>query len=563
MEIAAEPVAKVKSRADRRFNLSLIWLIPVVTVLVGLWLAWDTFSKRGPTITISFETAEGLVAGQSHVKRKDVDLGIVKTVELNADMSHVLVTVQMNHGTDAVLTDKASFWVVKPRLFAGNISGLSTLISGSYIELLPSREAGKSERHFTGLENPPVLQTDVPGHVFLLKGSRIGSINLGSPIFFRDMDVGEVLGWDLGDMAESVTIHAFVRAPFDTYVHDETRFWDASGLSVKLGAEGVQLQLESLRAILLGGIAFETPGTARTSKPSAENQTFDLYADKNAADNASFRRRISLLGYFDGSVSGLGPGSPVTFRGLRIGQVVSVNLQYDAKTDAIRTPVRFEVEPERIADVHLAEGRGPVANLRTMVERGMRAQLQSVNLLTGQMGVSFDFFPDAAPAQIQTDGDVIIVPTQPGQLADLTHQVGDLLAKINALPFTEIGENLNQTLAGLSATANGPELKRTLQSLDATIGTAQTLMTQLSAGATPALKRLPDIAAALQDTVTRANKLVGSADAGYGDNSRFKRSLDQLLSQLTDTARSLRILSDLLVRHPEALIRGRTDGAPE
>jgi paraquat-inducible protein B len=364
-------------------------------------------------------------------------------------------------------------------------------------------------------------------------------------------------------MAESVTIHAFVRAPFDAYVHDETRFWDASGLSVKLGADGVQLQLESLRALLLGGIAFETPSSAQKSSPSAENQTFNLFADKNAADGAAFRRRISLLGYFDGSVSGLGPGSPVSFRGLRIGQVVSVNLQYDLKSDTIRTPVRFEIEPERIADVHLAEGRGPLENIRTMVERGMRAQLQSVNLLTGQMGVSFDFFPDAPPAQITTEGDVIIVPTQPGQFADLAHQVGDLLTKVNSLPFTEIGQNLNETLAGLSATTNGPELKRALQSLDATLGAAQTLMAQLNAGVTPALKRLPEITATLQDTVTRANKLVGSADAGYGENSRFKRGLDQLLSQLTDTARSMRILSDLLARHPEALIRGRTDGAPE
>jgi paraquat-inducible protein B len=563
MDIGAEPVAKVKDRDGRRFNLSLIWLLPLVTIGLGLWLAWNTYSKRGPTITITFETAEGLVAGQSHVKRKDVDLGLVKTIELTPDMSHVLVTVQMNHGTEPVLTDKASFWVVKPRLFAGNISGLNTLISGSYIELLPSKEKGDELRHFTGLENPPVLQSDVPGRMFLLKGTRIGSITLGSPIFFRDMNVGEVLGWDLGDMAESVTIHAFVKAPFDAYVHDETRFWNASGVSVKLGAEGVQLQLESIRALLLGGIAFETPTAAGKSPPSGENQTFTLYADKSAADSASFRRRIQLLGYFDGSVSGLGPGSPVSFRGLRIGQVVSVNLQYDPKSDSIRTPVRFEVEPERIADIDMAESRGTLANIQTLVKRGMRAQLQSVNLITGQMGIAFDFFPDAPPAEVQSESDVIVIPTQPGQFTDITRQVGELMTKLNSMPFSEIGQNLNETLAGLSATTNGPELKRTLQTLDETVGAAHTLVTQLNAGVAPAMKRLPEIAASLQDTVNRASKLVGSADTGYGDNSKFKRSLDQLLLQLSDTARSVRILSDLLARHPEALIRGRTDGAAE
>jgi paraquat-inducible protein B len=261
-----QPTAAVRSRVDRRRRISLIWAIPVVTVLIAAWLVWDTYSKRGPIITITFDSAEGLQAGQSHVKHKDLDMGLVQSLALTRDLEHVLVTVQMNREAGPLLTDRTQFWVVRPRLSGTSISGLSTLLSGSYIALLPAAEGGKQERHFTGLENPPVLQSNIPGRTFLLKADRIGSVSPGSPIFYRDLPVGEVLGWDLGDMAETVTIHAFVRAPFDQYVHDDSRFWNASGISFKLGPEGVKLQLESLQALLLGGIAFETPDIVRTSR---------------------------------------------------------------------------------------------------------------------------------------------------------------------------------------------------------------------------------------------------------------------------------------------------------
>src|SRR5271166_1784066 len=191
------PPAAVQARVGKR-RLSLIWIVPLVSVLIGAWLLWDTLSKRGPTITITFDSAEGLQAGQSHVRHKEVDMGLVKTIALTPDLQHVQVTVEMTREADPLLTDKTRFWVVRPGFFAGNLTGLSTLLSGSYIGLLPSPEGGHFQRHFVGLEEPPVLQTETPGHTFRLKANRIGSISLGSPIYFRDLPVGEVLGWDLG-----------------------------------------------------------------------------------------------------------------------------------------------------------------------------------------------------------------------------------------------------------------------------------------------------------------------------------------------------------------------------
>ena len=262
MSDTRELLTPVRASTRRARRVPIIWMIPLLAIGIGGWLAWDTLSKRGPTITISFVSAEGLQAGQSQLKFKDIVLGTVQSLTLTPDHSHVLVKVATTRQAEPLLSEQTIFWVVKPRLFAGNVSGLDTLLSGSYIGMLPPQTEGKRQLEFTGREDPPILEANVPGTTFVLKASRIGSISLGSPVFFRDISVGEVLGWDIGDMAASVTIRAFVRAPFDKYVQDQSRFWNASGISVKLGAGGVELQLESLRAILLGGVAFDTPEDA-------------------------------------------------------------------------------------------------------------------------------------------------------------------------------------------------------------------------------------------------------------------------------------------------------------
>jgi paraquat-inducible protein B len=554
------PAVPASARVQARRLPSPIWLIPAVTVLVAAWLAWDTLSKRGPLVTVTFESAEGLVAGQSQIKYRDVVMGQVQTIELNDDLAHVTVTARMNAEAERLLTERARFWVVKPRLFAGNISGLETVLSGSYVALLPSAEPAPAARHFKGLEDPPVLQSSTAGHTFLLKARLLGSINLGSPVFYRGLDVGEVLGWDIADMAESVTIHAFVRAPFDQYVHEESHFWNASGLAVELGSNGLRVQVESLRALLLGGVAFDTPFAAReTPVVEADKTIFPLYADKNAADEAGFKRRVTAVAYFPGAVDGLARGAPVTLRGIRIGEVTSVRLEYDPKSDTIRVPVRLEVQPERIGDVGAIEGRGPLDNLRHLVALGMRAQLQSVNLLTGQKSVSFDVVPDAPPAEVTIENGLIVVPTAPDQFGGIISSVNSLVSQLNKMPFQQIGANLNETLAGLNKITNGPAMHDMLVSLQAALAAAKEMLVSLNAGAGPAMKRLPEIATGLQEAVTRANRVLQSVDAGYGDNSKFYRNLDRLLVQLNDAAQSIRVLSDILARHPEALLRGRTD----
>jgi paraquat-inducible protein B len=549
-------VPQASTRRSRR--LSIIWIVPLVAVAIGAWLAWDTLSKEGPTIKISFDSGEGLQAGQSQLKYKDIVFGTVKSLALSPDQTHVIVTVGTTRQAEPLLTEGTVFWVVKPRLFAGNISGIETLLSGSYIGMLPAAAAGKTQREFVGREDPPVLGAHVPGRTFLLKSKRIGAVSVGSPIFFRDLAVGEVLGWDIADMAEYVTIHAFIRAPYDSYVHDQTRFWNASGVSVKLGGAGVEVQMESLKALLLGGVAFETPVADIHTAETPEDHIFPLFADRETANAASYTRKIPAISYFPGSVSGLAPGAAVTVHGLKVGEVTDVRLIYDVAKDAVLAPVRYEVEPERVVGVGKRVFNTDEESVRALLKQGLRASLQSANLITGQQNVALDFVTDAPPAEVTMDGPDFVVPaTEGGGFSGLTASATELLNKVNTMPFDQIGKSLEGILKSVNDVAQGPQMKKSLTDLAGMIASAQGMIQRLDT------KQLPELVSGLDKTLTSANKLVLSLDSGYGDNTKFNRDLERVLVQANDSLRSIRALSDLLARHPEALIKGRPAGPLE
>ncbi|MGC1891515.1 MAG: MlaD family protein [Stellaceae bacterium] len=558
MSNIAEPRVIPHATTRRSRRISVIWIVPLVALAIGAWLAWDTLSKEGPTIKISFEGGEGLQPGQSQLKYKDIVFGTVKSLTLAPDKTHVIVTVATTHEAEPLLTEGTLFWVVKPRLFAGNISGVETLLSGSYVGMLPAPKAGKSERDFVGREDPPLLGAYVPGRTFLLKSKRIGAVSVGSPIFFRDLNVGEVLGWDIADMAEYVTIHAFVRAPYDSYVHDETRFWNASGVSIKLGGTGVDVQMESLKALLLGGVAFETAVADIHTAETPENHVFPLFDNRDTANAASYTRKIPAISYFSGSVSGLAPGAAVTVHGLKVGEVTDVRLTYDAAKDAVLAPVRYEIEPERVVGVGKRVFKTDAESVQALLKQGLRASLQSANLITGQQNVALDFVTDAPEAEVSMDGPDFVVPAgEGGGFAGLTASATELLNKVNTLPFEQIGKNLDGILKSTNDMAQGPQMKKALTDLAGMIASAQTMIRNLDT------KQLPELVSGLQKTLTSANKLVLSLDSGYGDDTKFNRDMDRLLAQANDALRSIRALSDLLARHPEALIKGRPAGALE
>ena len=534
-------LAKPEIKRGRR--LSPIWAFPIVAAFVGIWLAYTTFSERGPTITIDFKTAAGLEAGKTRVKYRDIELGVVDRIEPSPDLSHVVVSAKMNKQAEGHLTDKTQFWVVRPRLGLSGLSGLETLVSGAYIEMDP--DEGKPTRKFIGLETPPVVRADVPGREFMLATKRLGSIGPHSPIYFRDIKVGEVIKYDASDPNADIKVQIFIYAPYDTQVYDNTHFWKASGITFGAGPSGFKLEMESLEAVLLGGLAFDSPDVARQGEPSKELTAFVLFEDRSAAQDAAYTGSVRAIVEFGGSVDGLEAGAPVKFRGMRVGKVIDFELVFDPATTSFHVPVVVEMEPGRI---HLASGTrdqfGQGRLLPELVARGMRAQLKSASLITGQLFVAFDFFPDAPQASIVPTATYPKLPTVPNEMENITRSVTETLDRIATLPLDAMVKEIRDILVSVQAVVGSPDVKEAVKRT------------------VPLLESLRQASDAAAVTIRRADSAMGSMETGYGDNSQIRRNLADLTRQLQDTARSIRQLADFVERHPEALIRGKAGTTP-
>ncbi len=553
------PEAKIR----RRSAFSFVWILPIVAAVIGAYLAYTTLSQRGPEIVLTFKTADGLTAGQTKVKHKAVELGTVGSIRLAPDMGHVIVTVRMTSEADPYLTDQARFWVVRPRLSGSNISGLETLISGGYIEMDPGQKGGRGQHDFTGLENPPGVRSDEPGTTFTLQTGRIGSLGSGSPVFYRDIVVGEVLGYQLPEGNGDITVRVFVKAPYDKWVRTATRFWNSSGLTLSFGGKGLHVELQSLQAILSGGVTFSTAEDGRSTPSAKQDASFELYPDETAADAAGFKQRIPYVLYFESSTAGLAGGSPVLIYGQQVGNVTDIRLELDPAKATARVRVAIEVQPERLSAVGGDTADDALSVSKRLVAHGMRAELETTSYVTGALAVSFNFLPNSPPAQLTLEGTDMVLPTLGGGVGSLITSATQVLQSVNAIPFAQIGANANTLLATLSTTLGGPELKQAVTAATSTLIDLQGLIKRTDAGLSPLMRRLPEISTDLEQTLGRANQLVGSVDTGYGSNSQFSRDLERLMSQFNDAARSIRLLTDFLDRHPEALIRGRSNQGAE
>ena len=525
----------------RKSKISWVWLIPIVAAIVAGFLAWRTLREQGPQVTIDFRSGDGLSAGQTKVRYKAVDLGTVESVRLSDDASHVVVNVRMRSEAERFLTENARFWVVRPRLSSGSLAGIETIVSGSYIEMDPGEPGGSTKYAFNGLETPPAVRSGEPGTTFKLSAERLGSLGPGAPVFYRDIAVGEVLDYDIGNGLGPVTLHVFVRSPFDKLVRQSSQFWNASGLSVQIGGSGIHVELASLQAVLNGGVAYDAPGDAN-APPANPDTDFHLFSNYDEAKSAGYRNQQPFVTYFESSVRGLSKGSPVDFFGLQIGEVNAVELDYNPVTARARVRVRFSIQPDRIA----AQGAGPAADpieaAKRLVSLGVRAQLQTSSFITGSMTLAMAFDKNAPKAEVTRDGDDWVIPSESGGLDNILSSVSNIANKLDRLPVDEIGANLNNTLRSASGAM-------------ASVGE---LANHANAGLSPAFARLPAITSGLEAAVTHADRVFTSFDRSYGKDSDIQRELARAMVQVGDTARSIRLLADFLDRHPEALVRGRT-----
>jgi paraquat-inducible protein B len=522
----------------RPWWLSPVWLIPLVAMLVGAGLAVKAIYDRGPTITITFKTAEGLEAGKTKIKYKNVDVGVVKQIAVSADRSRVVVTAQLVKQAAPYLVEDTRFWVVSARIVVGEVSGLGTLFSGAYIGV----DIGKSSKHqdqFTGLEVGPIIAEDLPGRQFVLRTDDPGSLDLRSPLFFRRVRVGQVVAKDLDRDGKGVTMKIFVEAPYDQYVTTDTRFWQASGIEVALDATGVKVESQSLASIVLGGIAFQTRPDAPVSAPAAADTVFTLFRDRALAMKPPDTNVRPWVFVFDESVRGLEAGAPVEFRGLSLGEVTRVGAQYDPVRKNFQMRVEFLLSPDRLR-ARLKEIRPEMENRKAMldglVEHGFRAQLRTGNLLTGQLYITLDFFPTAAPAKIDWTTDPPEMPTVSGELQELQVTLNSIMKKVDKVPFEEISR----------------EMRQTLQMLKSTVQSTEVLVQRLDKHVTPAALA----------TLEGVRRTLHSAEHTFAEDAPLQQDMREALHEIARAAQALRMLAEYLDRHPEAVIRGNKEEKP-
>jgi len=533
-----EAIAAPKSRTRIQF----VWLVPLIAILIGAWLAGKAIFDRGPTITITFDTAEGLEAGKTKLKYKNVDVGLVKTVELSQDTKSVIVTAELPKQAEPYLRDDTRFWMVRARISGGTVTGLGTLLSGSYIGV-DIGKAGKPRRDFVGLRQPPTFTSDTPGREFVLHTDNIGSLDVGSPVYFRRLQAGQVTGYELDKDGKAVTINVFVNSPYDKFVNGDTRFWQSSGLDVSLDANGVKIDTQSIVSILIGGLVFETPLESAESPPATAKAQFHLFANRAAALKNPETDVIQAVMRFNESVLGLAVGAPIDFRGINLGTITQISAEYDDAHHRFDMKVETEIYPQRMRP--LGAGNSPVHTLEQrqelidkMIARGLRAQLRTANLLTGQLYVALDVFPEAAKPEAakikpRPHEAVLEIPTIATSLSELQSTLASIATKINALPLEQIGKNVQQTL--LSATKMTETATQLMLRVDTEIA--------------------PEARAALVE----ARKAIASAEGALKPDSPLAQDARDTMLEVQRAAAAFRALADYLDRHPEALLRGKKD----
>lgn len=519
----------ITARVNQLRHLSPIWLVPIVAALIGLWLVYATLSNQGPLITMTMVNAEGIEAGKTMIKARSVEVGTVQSVRLSEDLSHVVVTARMAVDTEDLLRQDSQMWVVKPRIERQGISGLGTLLSGAYIELLPGK-GKKYADHFAVLDTPPVAQPDEKGLRIQLISDQSRGLNIGDPVMYRGFTVGRVEQSHFSAGSRQMEYQLFISAPYDSLVTSNARFWLNGGLRFEASTEGVKFETGSLENIIKGGISFDVPKGWDLGKPVESRHQFKLYTDEASSRMRDYDRYLEYVLLFDDSVRGLAEGAPVEYRGIRIGTVQEVPYQLDdgklLGTTQGQIPVLIRIEPERFDADNSERALGQLyRDLEQQIRKGLRATLKTGSLLTGALFVDFNFQPDSPRAAgYGRFGKYPTIPTLPGGLARIEQQANRLLTKLNALP-------LDTTLGNLDAM-----LKESKQSFAA--------MRELSANLNqltkqPGAQQLP---AELTKTMQELQKTLQSFSSGspvYGDLNRSIESLNQLLRELRPVARKV------------------------
>ncbi len=541
--------AKEAVWTSKKKRFSTVWIVPVVALLIGATLIFKAISEKGPEIRIIFKSAAGIQAGKSVVKYKDIEVGKVTDVKFSDDLKSVIVTAELKKYMSAYLNSKTQFWVVHARLSADAVEGLDTLLSGAYIGMEPHSGSDKV-KEFTGLKEPPLISNREKGKHFILEADDKGSIQAGSPIYYKKIKVGLVTSYKLDKDNNRVLLNIFIKAPYDKLVTTTTRFWDTSGIYASIGAEGVEIRTESLTAILSGGIAFGNFEEFQKGKTAPQNKHFILFRSIKEAKAINYKRKLYFWVYFQHSIRGLKIGAPVEFRGVKIGEVVNFMLIGNADSAEFEIPILIRIEPERFTIIGETKSKDDSVNPKVfakLVEKGLRAQLQSSSLITGDLLVNLDFYDNVPEAKLIKKNGLYVMPTVPAIIETLKSDIQTLLTRLSKIPFEQIGEDISDSVK-LIKTETIPSINSAIESVDSLLKESNNTVSGFNKSTLPKLNK----------TLKETAKALNSLRRNYLDkDSQANKRLIQLLEEATRATRSIKNLTDYLERHPESLIRGK------
>ncbi|ASP49906.1 intermembrane transport protein PqiB [Cognaticolwellia beringensis] len=534
------PDAKIKPIK----TVSTIWFIPVIAVLIGCWMIYYQWSNEGSTITINFPTAEGMEAGKTKIKSRNVDIGEVIKIELNKNGNGVIVKAQIKKSAEQFLVTDSMFWVVSPQISHAGISGLSTLISGVYIEISPGKS--ESERHlFDALDSPPLTPAGTPGLHITLNSNDQFAYKKGDPIIYKGLTVGQFEDIYFNFEERVVYYNVFIKSPYHQLITSNTKFWDVSGLQFDLNADGISVKTGNFETMLTNGVTFGIPKGMAIGEKIGERSYYDIYASYEEADDERYRRSIEFVILVNDSIRGLSVGAPVEYKGVQIGKVLSTNLirsrqQAQLIEEDFKIPVLISLQPGRVGlpDNEVGENLMIEQNVY-WIENGLKAVLRTGNILTGSLFVDLQHNKGQPINEIAKYGDYSIIPTNGDEFSQITAKAEQFIDNLNNIPLKSMSKNANQLMLEITQTAH--EIQKVGQSIDKLLG--QVEQQKISS----------ELSKTLQGITTLAKDL-SSGSQGYEE-------LRSTLHTLTATMNELKPLLNQLKHKPNSLIFNSGEGS--
>ncbi len=539
-----------KSRKSKLSLLTSIWIVPVIALLISLWFAYQYFAQLGPEIQILFKENSGLQANQSYVKYRDVPVGVVKEITLDKKSDNVVVTIRMNKEAEPFLNDETKFWIVKPEVGSGGISGLDTLISGTYIKMYAKKKDGKKvKKIYEGLEKPYIDRNCDTGYRYHLSAPDSRNLHIGSPVYYRKIRVGEIEDIYLAEDGMKVNFDVFIKHPYTNYISKETKFWLMSNISFTFNHSGFNLDMAPMSHILNGGITFDTPARIIHEKQQGISHIFFLYKDKLAMQ----KKRIGLgkahqHHYFmlvDEPIAKLDVGAPVEFFGFQVGSVVAMHSDFDNTVKKIISTVEVVIDTSAFADRSDKNTKNTEKFFENAVQKGLRARISQSDPITGSQYVELVYEGKEGQRTIERLGNKQILPTIRSKDVDIAQKLSLILDKVNELD-----------IEGLLASVQKAVDDNSAQSVKILKEFAVIAKNFRIISSDPALKKTPKkIIAILNETHQTLEAINGLLQAN-GNKSALSKEITITLHELTDAARSLERLSNKLEKNPNALIFG-------